>query len=548
MKRTLLALLECPRCHEEYALTVESEEQKEVMEGQLTCSCGHFPISRGVPRLLPQAVDARNWKTAARFGEEWKQFSMITDEYERQFLSWIEPVKKEDFVGKVVLDMGCGKGRHVLQSTRFGAAQVVGIDLSDTVDVAFDNVGRMEGVHIIQADIYNLPLKPLFDYAYSIGVLHHTPDPAASFQCMVDKVKPGGTVSAWVYGREGNGWIIYLLNPVRRITSWLPLSITKTVAFFLAVILQTALRLIYLPVERNASLHWFKPYLPYSAYLCSIAGYSFRENFSIVFDHLLPEIAFYIRRSEFRRWFYIARLQEVTITPRFANSWRGFGRKSAREETEIPSMQNGYVLSPALLEKRVLNLGCGNYPMERALNVDIRPETGCDVLMDLNKPEEIQRLPHGHYDRISLFHVLEHLDDAFKTVHACTELLKPGGILHIRVPHASRGFTHSEHKHGFDAGFPHYFNPALPTFYYGTALELVSMRLDWAIRFDIYRQIIPLWQVYILWFLNAILTPLANISPGLCSRLWCYWVGGFEQIEYVFRKPALSESVRQRDG
>jgi hypothetical protein len=32
-------------------------------------------------------------------------------------------------------------------------------------------------------------------------------------------------------------------------------------------------------------------------------------------------------------------------------------------------------------------------------------------------------------------------------------LLKPGGELVIRVPHFSRGFTHADHKRGFDVTF-----------------------------------------------------------------------------------------------
>ncbi len=324
MKETLLNVLECPTCHGAYTLLATVREGNEVMEGELHCSCGNFPIRGGVPRLMPQAPDQKNWKTAERFGEEWNQFSMLTDEYEKQFLSWIEPVKKEFFVGKTVLDVGCGKGRHMLQAKKFGAREVIGIDLSHAVDAAFKNIGRDEGVHIIQADIYHIPLKPVFDYAYSIGVLHHTPDPAKSFRCMVDKVKTNGSVSAWVYGREGNGWIIYLLNPIRTVTSKLPLPITKALAFGLAVILQTALKLCYRPADTRP---WLKKILPYSAYLCSISGYSFAENFSIVFDHLLPEIAFYIRQADFRTWFEKNTLHDITITPRYGNSWRGFGTK-----------------------------------------------------------------------------------------------------------------------------------------------------------------------------------------------------------------------------
>lgn len=185
----------------------------------------------------------------------------------------------------------------------------------------------------------------------------------------------------------------------------------------------------------------------------------------------------------------------------------------------------------------VLNLGCGQYPIEGALNVDAMPSAKADIILDLNTSGELLTLPNGHYDKIIMSHVLEHVRDVFQVMKECHALLRPGGEMHICVPHFSRGFTHSEHEHGFDVGFSHYFNPKLPTFYYGTHLDLVSMRMQWSIRPDIYAMVIPGWQVTILRILNAIFTPLANLSPGFCSRIWCFWVGGFEQIEYVFRKP-----------
>jgi len=327
MKRSLLDRLVCPMCRGSFSLEVETQEGDEIMDGELVCPCHRYPIVRGVPRLLPGTSDLKNVVTAERFGVEWKQFSMLTDKYENQFLSWIEPVGREHFRGKLVLDVGCGKGRHVLCAINFGAREVVGVDLSQAVDAAFDNVGQLPNVHIVQADLYNLPLKPEYDYAYSIGVLHHTPDPAKSFQCMVDKVRPGGSVSAWVYGREGNDWIIYVLNPIRRVTSKLPLPATKALAFVLAVIMQTGLKILYWPADHVAWLGWMKKILPYSAYLCSISDFSFKENYSIVFDHLLPEIAFYIPEEEFNRWFENAKLQNPVITRRNNNSWRGYGVK-----------------------------------------------------------------------------------------------------------------------------------------------------------------------------------------------------------------------------
>jgi len=66
-----------------------------------------------------------------------------------------------------------------------------------------------------------------------------------------------------------------------------------------------------------------KRILPYVDYLCAISNYSFAENFWNVFDHLVAPTAFYHSREEVEDWFATANLQQVEITARNNNSWRG---------------------------------------------------------------------------------------------------------------------------------------------------------------------------------------------------------------------------------
>src|SRR5256884_2810395 len=171
----------------------------------LNCqSCDHtWPIVRGVPRFAAiNEVAQDKATTAEKFGWQWQHFNQFEAGYENQFLAWIAPVTREFFKDKVVLEGGCGKGRHTQLAAQFGARDVIGIDLSDAVETAFAATRELPNAHIVQADIYNLPFARVFDYAFSIGVLHHLPDPRAGFQSLTSKVKPGGYMSAWVYGAE----------------------------------------------------------------------------------------------------------------------------------------------------------------------------------------------------------------------------------------------------------------------------------------------------------------------------------------------------------
>ncbi|MBN8129440.1 methyltransferase domain-containing protein, partial [Vibrio vulnificus] len=77
-----------------------------------------------------------------------------------------------------------------------------GIDLGAGVESAFALTRNLPNAHIVQCDIFKLPLKRAFDYAFTVGVLHHTPDPKKAFLSLAGKVKAGGHISAWVYGAE----------------------------------------------------------------------------------------------------------------------------------------------------------------------------------------------------------------------------------------------------------------------------------------------------------------------------------------------------------
>src|SRR5256885_16908554 len=65
--------------------------------------------------------------------------------------------------------------------------------------------------------------------------------------------------------------------------------------------------------------------LPMHDYLYSPAAFSFRQNYNIVFDHLVAPTAFYLRRDDFEAWFKRSQLRDIEISWRNQNSWRGRG-------------------------------------------------------------------------------------------------------------------------------------------------------------------------------------------------------------------------------
>lgn len=300
------------------------------MEGELRCtSCASlFPITCGIPRFANlDHVESDKRATAAGFGWQWQHFTQEDERYAEQFLGWIAPVTPDFFRDKIVLEGGCGKGRHTQLAARWGAREVIGIDLSAAVETAFAATRALPNTHIIQADIYHLPLARKFDYAFSVGVLHHLPDPRAGFLALASKVKSGGHVSAWIYGAENNEWITRFVNPVReKITSRMNQRRLLQLSKLPAACLYFATKLVYGPLNRRSSS--LARHLFYNDYLNAISNFGWREQHTIVFDHLVAPTAFYISRDEFENWWRDIDAHEVVIGWHNRNSWRGLGRVS----------------------------------------------------------------------------------------------------------------------------------------------------------------------------------------------------------------------------
>ncbi len=331
MKNKLLEYLKCPSCAGTIILAaVVNTEELEIMEGQLACdSCQRtFPIIRGVPRFgTPEKLDSGKAATAENFGWQWQHFVQSDELYADQFLGWIAPVRPEFFQDKVVLEGGCGKGRHTQLAASWGARDVIGVDLSDAVETAFAATRKLENAHIVQADIYQLPFARVFDYAFSVGVLHHLPDPLSGFRSLAAKVKNGGSLSAWVYGAENNEWITRFVDPLRkrfssRISRRALLHISKAPA----ILVYLATKLVYGPLNRSPAGAKVARHLFYNDYLSAISQFGWREQHTIVFDHLVAPTSHYIQREDFEEWWLEVEAKDVIVGWHNKNSWRGFGR------------------------------------------------------------------------------------------------------------------------------------------------------------------------------------------------------------------------------
>lgn len=302
----------------------------EILEGELACiSCdARFPISGGVPRFANlDEIEPEKAAIAESFSFEWKHFTQEDELYGDQMLGWIDPVKPEFFKDKIVLDGGCGKGRHMKLAAEWGAREVIGIDLSEAVEPAFAASKGSENMHVIQGDLCRLPFKRVFDYAYSLGVIDHVPEPIVGFRSVASKIKPGGSFSVWVYGAENNEWITSFVSPLReRFTSRIRPRALLHLSKLPTAALYAVTKLVYRPLNRSKGGSAVANHLFYNDYMNTISKFGWREQHTIVFDHLVAPAAAYSTREEFESWWNDIGAADTVIGWHNKNSWRGTGR------------------------------------------------------------------------------------------------------------------------------------------------------------------------------------------------------------------------------
>jgi SAM-dependent methyltransferase len=221
-------------------------------------------------------------------------------------------------------------GRFSMVSSGFGARAVLAVDVSDAVEAAYSNAKPFPNVHVVQADIHRLPFRrgsdAQVDFAFSIGVLHHLDDPQAGFNALLQHLRRDGTVFAWVYGRENNGWLINFVNPIRvLLTSRLPRRVLYVLAWLIAAGIYPVLKFLYRPANTVEAMRWLRKILPYNDYLTWLGQFRLRYIHNVVFDHLVAPVAYYVRQEEFEEWFRQAGLSVIDMSWRNRNSWRGHG-------------------------------------------------------------------------------------------------------------------------------------------------------------------------------------------------------------------------------
>lgn len=222
----------------------------------------------------------------------------------------------DDVKGKTVLDVGCGMGRFLEVVSRWGAALAAGIDPSQSIYSAAENLKDRWNVQLKKAALSEVDRiknkfwggNNIFDLVYCLGVLHHTPNPAASFQSIAKLVKPGGMLCVWVYSKaEGSPWM-RIAYAYRKITTRLPWPILRAICLLAA------------PWHYARRIPVVGRYL-WALFPCS-GHTNWRWRWLDTFDLYSPPYRSQHMEAEVKAWFIDAGFTDIEVLP-FPVSVRG---------------------------------------------------------------------------------------------------------------------------------------------------------------------------------------------------------------------------------
>ena len=172
-----------------------------------------------------------------------------------------------------------------------------------------------------------------------------------------------------------------------------------------------------------------------------------------------------------------------------------------------------------------LNLGCGRDKKPGYLNIDNNPACRPDLSHDLNIYP--YPLAGNRFKEIIADHVIEHLDNPLKFLQELYRLGASGCEVKISCPHFSGNHIHPLHKTDISTKLFDFMDKRNSEYYGQAHFKVEKIRLSWLRKTDRGKRANLIVRV-----LNSAINFFANLNIALAERLWCYWVGGFEEIYF----------------
>jgi SAM-dependent methyltransferase len=209
--------------------------------------------------------------TVRAFHDNWSQngghpdrFSAAATNAQRSFAAFFSIFPLDSVRSGEGFELGCGSGRiaqHVARRVRLLHCIE---PTSGGIEGARERMRDLTNVELHQAEVDAIPLADgSQDFGYSVGVLHHIPDPEAGLRRCVAKLKPGAPFLLYLYYRFDNrpAWFRGVWRAsdfARKAIAKLPFAARRAASSGLAVLAYWPLSRAALVAERSGIdvEHW----------------------------------------------------------------------------------------------------------------------------------------------------------------------------------------------------------------------------------------------------------------------------------------------------
>lgn len=268
-------------------------------------------------------MSALDEKTIRDFDAQWSRYDDNEGWYAslELFSDIVSPLlQTDDFRGKSVVDIGSGTGRIVGMLLESGASHVYGVEPATGAFANLtQNVASMErgaDVTLFNRRGDDWSIDQSVDYVVSIGVIEFISEPDDTVKKCYEALKPGGEIFFWLCSYEGNELYLRFVEPLRKVTTFLPhfaLLIVVQVLYWILCLYRLLGQVLPLPLMRYIDNVWW----PMTA----------RKRRLVIYDQLNPTYLKYYKKHEAVDLLERSGFENVQVHHRHGYSWSVKGTK-----------------------------------------------------------------------------------------------------------------------------------------------------------------------------------------------------------------------------
>ena len=165
--------------------------------------------------LNDKSIESNQQHTTEAFSEKWTKYSAEDyiksfEDFQRRWYLKLYGFETEDNLKvflqnkEIILDAGCGLGYKAAWFAKISPnSLVIGMDFSDSVNVAKELYKDIPNLFFVRGDIANTGIKSqMLDYVSCDQVIMHTEYPEITFKHLSDILNVGGEFSCYVYAKK----------------------------------------------------------------------------------------------------------------------------------------------------------------------------------------------------------------------------------------------------------------------------------------------------------------------------------------------------------